>query len=100
LPTGSSAASAGCEARSAEHPADGNTRRLLPGAERPATTSNSMILDNSQLEKIFIPVNGGGLSNFRTDCWIQISQPTLFTIYIRGGNLTNHFWYLGLILWI
>ena len=38
LPTGSSAAAAGCEARSAEHPADGNTRRLLPGAERPATT--------------------------------------------------------------
>jgi len=35
---GSSAAAAGCEARSAEHPADGNTRRLLPGAERPATT--------------------------------------------------------------
>jgi len=25
-----------CEARSAEHPADGNTRRLLPGAERQA----------------------------------------------------------------
>jgi len=39
LPTGSSAAAAGCEARSAEHPADGNPRRLLPGAERPATTS-------------------------------------------------------------
>ena len=38
MPTGSSAAAAGCEARSAEHPADGNTRRLLPGAERPATT--------------------------------------------------------------
>jgi len=33
-----SAAVAGCEARSAEHPADGNTRRLLPSAERPATT--------------------------------------------------------------
>jgi len=32
LSTGSSAASAGCEARSAEYPADGNTRRLLPGA--------------------------------------------------------------------
>jgi len=42
LPTGSSAAAAGCEARSAEHPADGNTRRLLPGAERPATTESSL----------------------------------------------------------
>ena len=39
LPTGSPAAAAGCEARSALRPADGNTRRLLPGAERPATTT-------------------------------------------------------------
>ena len=41
MPTGSSAAAASCEARSAEHPANGNTRRLLPGAERPATTESS-----------------------------------------------------------
>jgi len=51
LPTGSSAAAAGCEARSAEHPADGNTRRLLPGAERPATTGSSAAAFSCRLQE-------------------------------------------------
>jgi len=43
LPTGLSAAFAGCEALRAEQTADGNTQRVVAGAKCPATTSDYIV---------------------------------------------------------
>jgi len=68
LPTGSSAAAAGYEARSAEHPADGNTRRLLRARSARQWASSPAAMEQARRPQR----NGGQVDPFVINCLMRI----------------------------